>query len=135
MRLQRFINESINDKGKLKALILGGLPAAGKSTIIKKIISDGTYPIKVLNTDKFTEFFDGDYVNNRTQIKKLSKKEFIQGVDSLLPLYFDTVSGNMSIFKRRINELRNIGYDVEMIFADIDYETALERVLARNKKK
>ena len=134
MRLQQYLNESINDKGLLKSVIFGGLPASGKSTIIKKILSDGTYSIKVINTDKWTELYNGDYVNNRQKIKHLSRKEVLNGVNSLRPLYFDTVSSNMAIFKRRVQGLENLGYDTRMIFADISYDTAVERVIARNKR-
>jgi predicted ABC-type ATPase len=134
MRLQQFLIESINDKGILKSVMLSGMPAAGKTTIVKQVITDGTYPIKVINTDKWTEHFKGDYANNRTTIKKLSKTDYINTLNSLLPLYLDTTSGNLSIFKKRTDELKRFGYDIKMIFADIDVETAIERVKVRNKK-
>jgi predicted ABC-type ATPase len=114
--------------------MLGGMPAAGKTTIVKKVISDGTFPIRVINTDKWTEYFQGDYANNRPIIKKLSKTDYINTLDSLLPLYLDTTSGNLGIFKKRSDELRRFGYDIKMVFADIDVDTAIERVKARNKK-
>lgn len=135
MRFKLYITESINDKGVLKAVILGGLPAAGKSTIAQKIISDGYYPISVINTDKWTEFYGGDYKSNRSKIKRLTKVDFVNTVNSLLPIYIDSVSGDMQTFKRRIDELKRIGYDVQMIFADIDYLTSLKRVLNRNKNQ
>jgi len=134
MRFQNYINESINDKGILKAVMLGGMPAAGKTTIVKKIITDGSFPIKVVNTDKWTEHFGGDYVHNKTAIKKLSKTDYILTLNSLLPLYLDTTSGNLGIFKKRTDELKQMGYDVAMVFADIDVDTAIERVKERNKK-
>ena len=134
MRLQQYLTESINDKGILKSVMLGGMPAAGKTTIVKQVITDGTFPIKVVNTDKWTEYFKGDYSDNRAKIKKLSKTDYINTLDSLLPLYLDTTSGNLSIFKKRTDELRMFGYDVKMVFADIDVETAIERVKVRNKK-
>jgi predicted ABC-type ATPase len=134
MRLQQYLIESINDKGILKSVMLGGMPAAGKTTIVKQVITDGTFPIKVVNTDKWTEYFKGDYSDNRAKIKKLSKTDYINTLDSLLPLYLDTTSGNLSIFKKRTDELRMFGYDVKMVFADIDVETAIERVKVRNKK-
>jgi predicted ABC-type ATPase len=134
MRLQQYLIESINDKGILKSVMLGGVPAAGKTTIVKQVITDGSFPIRVVNTDKWTEHFNGDYSSNRSTIKRLTKIDYISTLDSLLPLYLDTTSGNLNIFKKRADELRRFGYDIKMVFADIDVETAIERVKIRNKK-
>jgi len=56
MKLQQFIiNESINDKGILKSVFMGGTPGAGKSYVLKKI-TDGNVNPRIVNTDTWTEF-------------------------------------------------------------------------------
>lgn len=135
MKFKEYLTESINDKGIMKAVILGGLSGSGKSTVVNTIITDGAFPIVTSNTDKWTDHFEGDYITHRPKIKHLTSTQLINSLNSLLPIYIDTVSGNISIFKRRVNELRNIGYDVKMVFVEIDIETSLKRLENRNKQQ
>ena len=134
MKFKEYLSESINDKGIMKAIILGGLSASGKTTIINKIITDGSFPISIPNTDIWTEYYKGEYESNRLKIKKLTSTQMMFAINSLLPIYIDTVSGNISIFKRRVNELKNMGYDIKMVFVETDIDIALKRVIKRNKE-
>ena len=49
------INESIEDKGILKACFMAGTPGAGKTYTISKVKSGQIEP-RMVNTDKWTEF-------------------------------------------------------------------------------
>ena len=51
---QFIINESINDKGILKAIFVVGLPGSGKSYTVQRL--RGTVSPVVVNTDKVAEF-------------------------------------------------------------------------------
>ncbi len=135
MKFKQYLKESINDKGIMKAIILGGLSGSGKTTVINTIITDGSFPIVTSNTDKWTEHYQGDYETNRPKIKHLTQVNLLNSINSLLPIYIDTVSGNISIFKRRVNELRNIGYDIKMVFVKINLKTSLDRLDKRNKSQ
>lgn len=50
------ITESINDKGILKSCFICGGPGSGKSYVLSTIKS-GQVPIRIVNTDIFTEYF------------------------------------------------------------------------------
>ena len=129
MKFKEYIIESINDKGIFKAIILGGLPAAGKTTVIKKVISNGSFPISIPDADYWTEKHGGVW---SPENKRLTNSTYHMTINSLRPLYIDTVSGNPEDFKNRVNDLKSIGYDVDMVFVDIDVETAIKRVKKRN---
>jgi predicted kinase/disulfide oxidoreductase YuzD len=130
MKFKQFLTESINDKGILKAIILGGLPASGKSTVIHTIINDGSFPISVPDADYWTEKHNGEWSADN---KKLANSTYLMTLNGLRPVYLDTVSGNPEDFKNRVNDLQSMGYDVDMVFVDMDLETALQRVSKRNK--
>ena len=86
MKFKEYLSESINDKGIMKAIILGGLSASGKTTIINKIITDGSFPISIPNTDIWTEYYKGEYESNRLKIKKLTSTQMMFAINSLLPI-------------------------------------------------
>jgi len=135
MRFQQYITESINDKGILKCVMLGGLSASGKSTIMRKIL-DGNIPIKSVNTDKFTEYFDPKNQNWKKYGKKtkdLTNKELVFHLNSLLPIYLDSVSANIDDFKRRLKIIKNMGYDVSMLFVNTSKRTSIKRSINREK--
>jgi GTPase SAR1 family protein len=50
MKFYNYINESINDKGILKSIVMCGTPGSGKSFTISRI-KGGDIPIKIVNTD------------------------------------------------------------------------------------
>jgi len=130
MRLQQYINESINDKGIMKAIILGGMPNSGKSTVIKSVMSNGSFPISIPDADYWTEKHGGVWSSEN---KRLAYSTYIITINGLRPIYLDTVSGNFSDFKTRYRDLKDIGYDVTMVFVDLDLETAIKRGEKRNK--
>ncbi len=132
MKFKQYLTESINDKGIMKAIILGGVPNSGKSTVIKKLMSSGSFPISIPDADYWTEKHGGEW---STDNKRLANSTYLMTVNGLRPLYLDTVSGDFSDFKGRVNDLRDMGYDVTMVFVDIDRDTALDRATKRNKKQ
>jgi predicted ABC-type ATPase len=134
MKFQEYLTESINDKGIMKAIILGGLSASGKSTVIRTVMLDGSFPIAISNTDKWTEYYSGgDWAKIGGKVKQLSNKDIQRYINSLRPVYVDSVSGNMTIFSRRVNILKALGYDVKMVFVKTGKRTSIKRVLDRNK--
>ncbi len=132
MRFKQYITESINDKGIMKAVILGGLPTAGKTTVIKSIISNGSFPIGVPDGDYWTEKHNDQWTERE---KFLTNSQYLMTINGLRPIYIDTVSGNPEDFKNRVRDLRDVGYDVTMVFVDLDLSSALERNTKRNKEQ
>lgn len=140
MRLKQFleelITESINDKGILHASFFAGTPGAGKSFIRKKIKA-GTIEPRVVNTDKFSEFFDErgvDWELYGDKVKQLTQNQLVQYINSLLPLWIDGTSSSPPSVFRRQGILKSIGYDVAMIWIETSLETALERNRQRERQ-
>lgn len=137
MRLQKYINESINDKGILKACFMAGSSASGKSYVISKI-SSGSIEPRIVNTDTWHEFYmkfdpNFNWKKYSEKIKTLTKTQLVNFLNSLLPLWIDGTSASSSAVLRRKGILQSIGYDVSMVFVDTPVETAIERNKKRNR--
>lgn len=135
------INESIEDRGILKACFMGGSPGAGKSYSINKVKSGQIEP-RIVNTDKFTEFLAAsmnvnvnqvmdDWSIYKENIKSLTKNQLALYLNSMLPLWIDGTSSNPPAVFRRTGILKSIGYDTAFMWVETSLETALER----NKKR
>lgn len=137
MRLQQYINESINDKGILKSIFLGGSPGAGKSHTLTKISSGDINP-KVVNTDTWTEFlkaFKYDLWSKvEDKIKYLTKTQLALYLNSMLPLWIDGTSANPSSLLRRKGILSSIGYDTAMVWVNTSLETSIKRAKKRERE-
>lgn len=134
-----FITEGINDAGILKAIFIIGLPGAGKSYTAKKLA--GAISPKVVNTDIASEFIalkGGIKVSSitwptlRDTSIRITKRSLLNYMDSLLPLFVDGTSNNVSQILHRIGILESIGYDVGVVFVHTDLELAIERSKARS---
>ncbi len=142
-----FISESVEDRGKLKAIFLAGTPGAGKSYTVEKI-NDGSIQPRIVNTDKSLEFlakkFDAaldtdetasnvwEFMSDKTKL--MTKKSLSQYVNGMLPLIIDGTSSNPNNLLMRVGILESLGYDVAMIYVKTDLDTAIKRVNARDRK-
>lgn len=148
MKLQDlFLNEGIEDKGILKAVFLAGTPGAGKSYTLKKI-TDGTIHPRVVNTDRFFEYYgkkvgvkldtdenaDALWKSFEDKIYLLNKTTLINYINSLLPLIIDGTSVNPTNLLLRVGILESLGYDTTMVYIETDLETALRRNSERPRK-
>jgi predicted kinase len=139
MRLTNFITESINDKGILKAVFFVGPPGSGKTTIIDKIW-DGSLPIAVISTDIWTEFFGKIGKSTEWSIigkpaKHLTVTNIINKINGLFPVYVDTTGADIGRFEKRVDFLRDIGYDISLVIVDVSFDTSNSRVSLRNKNQ
>lgn len=137
---KQFISESINDRGKLKAVFVIGLPGAGKSYTISKI--RGPVSPVVVNTDKSIEFLSkklGKEVTKDTwhhfsdKSALMTKQQLVHYVNGMLPLFVDGTSNDVSNILNRIGILESLGYDVGVVFVSASLETAMQRAEARAK--
>lgn len=134
---QHILNESIQDKGILKAVFMGGTPGAGKSYVLKKL-SSGQIEPKVVNTDVWTEFLKvgGDnesWMKNSDKTKQLTKNQLTNYLNSMLPLWIDGTSNKASAVFNREGALKSLGYDTAMLWVTTSLETAQKRAKAREK--
>jgi len=130
------LNESIFDKGIFKCLFLAGGQCSGKSTVITKITSGQIAP-RVVNIDKFIEYFstDGKVIYDtplHDRAKVLSNEQLYLYTSSLLPLIIDGTGADPQSTIHKMNILKDIGYDCGMVMVNVSKETALRRLEKRN---
>jgi len=137
MRLQTYINESINDKGIFKACFMAGNPGAGKSYVISKIKSGDIEP-RIVNVDKLNEYLGADTQEQREslydKVHRITSNQLANYINSMLPLWIDGTSAKVSEVSRRDKILRSVGYDTAMIWVNTTVETSIERAQKRKRK-
>lgn len=142
MNFKDFLNESINDKGILKAIFIVGIPGAGKSYTTERL--SGSISPKIVNTDKATEYISKKLKVESTidnwkalfsdKSKKITKAMLGSYLDSMLPLFIDGTSSDASNIMSRVGILESLGYDVGMVFINTDLDTAQKRAKERAEK-
>ena len=123
MTFKQFIDESINDKGILKAVFVVGIPGAGKSYTIKQL-TGGVAP-KIVNTDKATEFLSKKFEiesNSETwksffrdKTRPMTTAMLTNYLNGMLPLFVDGTSNDVSNVLGRAGILESLGYDVGLL--------------------
>jgi dephospho-CoA kinase len=135
---KQFIAESVNDKGIMKAIFIIGLPGAGKSYTVKQL--SGSISPKVVNTDRATEYLAKKYKKTSTSknwnefkdsAHRITNNTLLNYLDSMLPLFIDGTSNDVSNILNRIGILESIGYDIGVIFVHTDIDTAIARAKSR----
>ena len=139
---QFLLNESINDKGILKAIFIVGLPGAGKSYTVSNL--KGQISPKIVNTDAALEFLSKKTnipANSETwkavfrdSTKKMTSTMLYNYINGMLPLFIDGTSNDTSNILSRAGILESLGYDIGMIFIDTDIEIAKQRATERAEK-
>ena len=138
---KQFINESINDKGILKAIFVVGLPGSGKSYTVSRL--KGAVSPVVVNTDKAAEFLSRKFKKDITSstwadfkdtTQRITKQQLAHYVNGMLPLFVDGTSNDVSNILQRIGMLESLGYDVGVVFVSSDLDTAIRRANERAEK-
>jgi dephospho-CoA kinase len=138
------LNEGVNDPAIFKAVFLAGGPGSGKSFIVGKTAL-GALGFRLINSDPAFEAAlakSGLKPNPediaspagqeaRGRAKALTKKKLQLSIDGRLGLVVDGTGKDFDKIKKQVDRLREIGYDVAMIFVNTDLDTALERNRAR----
>lgn len=136
---KNFIAESINDAGILKAVFIVGLPGAGKSYTLKKLV--GKISPVVVNTDRAAEHIGakkGIPVTSKNWVEhieddalRITSSLLHNYLNGLLPLFVDGTSNNVARIMHRYGILESLGYDVGIVYVDVPVEVAIERAKAR----
>jgi predicted kinase len=139
---RQFLDESINDKGALKAIFVVGIPGAGKSYTVGKL--GGAISPRVVNTDRAAEHLSkklgvtvsADTWNEvfKDSAHRVSRGALANYLNGVLPLFIDGTSNDASNILHRAGILESLGYDVGMVFIDTPLELAKARVAERAKK-
>ena len=133
-------------QGKPKALILAGAPGAGKSSVIRDILSQ--FDLKVLNVD---DFYVQDLIkrgvtldlknatpeerSEQAKAMGLSKKQYDAALNSAVDanenIVVDGTGASAKATLNLNNKLKEAGYNTMMLYV----YTSLEQSLERNEKR
>lgn len=140
------ISEGVNDPGIFKAIFLAGGPGSGKSFIVGKtgLTSLG---YKVVNSDDAFEramkkagmemnpenIFSDQGQKIRGGAKRLTDKKMELYLKGRLGLVVDGTGKDPTKVANQARKVKDLGYDVAMIFVNTDMDTALERNRMRER--
>jgi len=139
------LQEGVYDPNILKAFFLAGGPGSGKSYVVRQ--TTGGLGLKIVNSDKAfekylkdanlslkmpdEEKYDRDPV--RAKAKNITQKQKSNYVEGRLGLIIDGTGKNYAKISDEATRLKQLGYDVHMIFVNTSLDTALERNKRRSR--
>ena len=145
MKTYHELQEGLQDPNIFKAFFLAGGPGSGKSYVVRK--TTGGTGLRVVNSDDAFETMlskaglslkmppeeeePRDAVRDRA--KKVTKKREKNYVDGRIGLIIDGTGRDYDKIAQQATELKQIGYDVHMIFVNTSLDVALERNAQRSR--
>jgi len=146
LSFSQFLQEGVNDPSIFKAVFLAGGPGSGKSFIVGKTALTAL-GFKVVNSDAAFEralananmeatpenIYSAKGQALRAGAKALTKKMLDNYINGRLGLVIDGTGKDYAKIEKQANRLRELGYEVAMIFVNTDLETALERNRMRDR--
>lgn len=137
---KEMVNEGVDDPAIFKAVFLAGGPGSGKSFTVGKT-GLTALGFKIVNSDdKFEHAMKkaqmdmspenvysprGQEIRGRAKAKtKIQQDAYLMG---RLGLVIDGTGKNFPKIKKQAQALKDLGYDVAMIFVNTDIDTALNR--------
>tara|TARA_Y200000002_G_scaffold99223_1_gene80438 strand:+ start:3280 stop:3951 length:672 start_codon:yes stop_codon:yes gene_type:complete len=137
------LQEGLYDPNIFKAFFMAGGPGSGKSYVVRK--STGGTGLKIVNSDEAFERLlkqaglslkmpDDELIPRdkiRDKAKVLTGKRRDNYVEGRLGLVIDGTGKDYGKITKQASDLKQIGYDVYMIFVN----TSLDVALANNKKR
>jgi shikimate kinase len=135
--------EGIYDPNIFKAVFLAGGPGSGKSFVVGRTL--GGLGLKVINSDEPFERYlkmaglsmrmpDSEQAARdevRKKAKRVTSSRKGHAIDSRLGIIIDGTGKNYDKLTSQATQLKQIGYEVSMVFVN----TSLETALARNEKR
>lgn len=130
---------SIHDQHRFKAIFMSGSPGAGKTFIAKKLFRNtGLRPIniddlvelRIRKTGKQPDYDKEVY----TELYPKLMKKMDYYISNNTGLLIDTTGKNFNSVKRKTENLKNIGYDVAMVFVDVPKDVAEKRIKKRQEE-
>ena len=137
------LQEGVYDPNIFKAFFIAGGPGSGKSFVVRK--TTGGLGMKVVNSDDvFEKLLDKEGLSKkmpesereprdivRAKAKRLTSAKKANYLEGRLGLILDGTGKDYDKITRQATKLKQIGYDVHMIFVN----TSLDVALARNTKR
>ena len=139
------LQEGVYDPNILKAFFLAGGPGSGKSYVVKR--GTGGLGLKIVNSDDIFEKYLKDAGLSmkmpkseeeprdklRDRAKRVTKAKMGNYVEGRLGLIIDGTGKDYDKIATQATKLKQLGYDVHMIFVNTSLETALERNAKRDR--
>ena len=139
------LQEGLQDPNIFKAFFLAGGPGSGKSYVVRK--TTGGTGLRVVNSDDAFETMlkkaglslkmpDEEAVPRdavRDRAKVVTKKREKNYVDGRIGLIIDGTGRDYDKIAKQATELKQLGYDVHMIFVNTSLDVALERNAQRSR--
>lgn len=120
-----------------QALVMIGLPGAGKSTIVHTQYADFLKSAILLDPDKIKEE-KPDYNPKKpwvyhTWSKQEAEKRFLQAITDGKNIILDGTGTNVPKMYNRIKYLQSQGYYVKLIYVVVSLQTAIKRNNSRDR--
>ena len=145
MKTFQDLQEGVYDPNILKAFFLAGGPGSGKSYVVKR--GTGGLGLKIVNSDDIFEKYLKDAGLSmkmpkseeeprdklRDRAKRVTKAKMANYVEGRLGLIIDGTGKDYDKIATQATKLKQLGYDVHMIFVNTSLETALERNAKRER--
>ena len=146
MKTFQDLQEGVYDPNILKAFFLAGGPGSGKSYVVKR--GTGGLGLKIVNSDDVFEKYLKDAGLSlkmpkseeeprdklRDRAKAVTKAKMGNYVEGRLGLIIDGTGKDYDKIAKQATQLKQLGYDVHMIFVNTSLDTALERNAQRARK-
>ena len=121
--------EGIYDPNIFKAVFLAGGPGSGKSFVVGRTL--GGLGLKVINSDEpFERYLKAVGLSMRMP----DSEQAGHAIDGRLGIVIDGTGKNYDKLTSQATQLKQIGYDVSMVFVNTSLETALKRNEMRARK-
>ena len=145
MKTYHELQEGLQDPNIFKAFFLAGGPGSGKSYVVRK--TTGGTGLRVGNSDDAFEAMlkkaglslkmpDEEEVPRdavRDRAKRVTAKRQEGYLDGRIGLIIDGTGRDYDKIAQQATELKQIGYDVHMIFVNTSLDVALERNAQRSR--
>ena len=145
MKTFQDLQEGVYDPNILKAFFLAGGPGSGKSYVVKR--GTGGLGLKIVNSDDVFEKYLKDAGLSlkmpkseeeprdklRDRAKAVTKARMSNYVEGRLGLIIDGTRKDYDKIAKQATQLKQLGYDVHMIFVNTSLETALQRNAKRDR--
>ena len=139
------LQEGVYDPNIFKAFFVAGGPGSGKSFVVRK--TTGGLGMKIVNSDDvFEKLLDKEGLSKkmpesereprdivRAKAKRLTAKKQENFVEGRLGLIIDGTGKDYDKITRQATKLKQLGYDVHMIFVNTSLDVALERNAKRSR--
>ena len=139
------LREGVYDPNILKAFFLAGGPGSGKSYVVRR--TTGGLGLKIVNSDDAFEKLLRDAGLSlkmppeeeeprdivRAKAKSLTKRRQANYLEGRLGLIIDGTGKDYDKIAKQATQLKQLGYDVHMIFVNTSLETALKRNAERER--